>query len=96
MPTPSRRLKYSPSNEFPKGVVRALSFACSILTQAYKNHFKNPEKFGLPQFKAKHHSKASYTSNYVNNNIRYEEDGKYIRLPKVGLLRIRQLVYWQR
>ena len=26
----------------------------------------------------------------MNNNIRYEEDGKYIRLPKVGLLRIRQ------
>ena len=68
----------------------ALSNAWKNLTQAYKNHFKNPEKFGLPQFKAKHHSKASYTSNYVNNNIRYEEDGKYIRLPKVGLLRIRQ------
>lgn len=68
----------------------ALSNAWKNLTQAYKNHFKNPGKFGLPQFKAKHHSKASYTSNYVNNNIRYEEDGKYIRLPKVGLLRIRQ------
>lgn len=68
----------------------ALSNAWKNLTQAYKNHFKNPGEFGLPQFKAKHHSKASYTSNYVNNNIRYEEDGKYIRLPKVGLLRIRQ------
>ena len=40
-----------------------------------------------PRYKAKHHSRQSYTTNLVNNNIRLE--GKKLRLPKVGPVRIR-------
>ena len=54
---------------------------------AYRNFFENP-KSGFPRYKAKHHSRQSYTTNVVNGNIRIEE-GRYIRLPKAGKVKIR-------
>jgi len=42
---------------------------------------------GRPGYKSRHHSRRSYTTNVVNGNIRIE--GKRIRLPKVGMVRIR-------
>ena len=42
---------------------------------------------GAPRYKSKHHSRQSYTTNVVNGNIRIE--GKKIRLPKAGMVRIR-------
>ena len=53
---------------------------------AYKRHHKD-SKTGYPRYKTKHHSRRSYTTNVVNNNIRIE--GKKIRLPKAGMVRIK-------
>lgn len=64
----------------------ALANAQLHLETAYKNFFRDP-KVGFPKFKTKHRSKASYTTNLVNGNIRLEEG--YIRLPKVGRVKIR-------
>ena len=58
------------------------------LEQAYQRFFADPKKHGFPRFKAKHHSRRSYTTNVVNGNIRIED--KKLRLPKLGLVRMRQ------
>ena len=50
------------------------------LEKAYKNFFRDP-KIGFPRFKSKHHSRNSYTTNVVNENILVES--KRIRLPKL-------------
>ena len=52
---------------------------------------------GYPKFKAKHHSRKSYTTNVVNGNIRIEENtsdniskkNRKLRLPKIGQVRIK-------
>ena len=64
----------------------ALSNVQLDLETAYKRHHTNP-KTGYPRYKSKHHSRKSYTTNVVNNNIRIE--GKKIRLPKAGMVRIK-------
>ena len=56
------------------------------LERALRDCSKVPGR-GRPRYKTKHHSRRSYTTNVVNGNIRIE--GKKIRLPKVGLVRIR-------
>jgi len=57
------------------------------LQTAYNNFFRD-KKIGFPKFKAKHKSRKSYTTNCVNENIRLEN--KYIKLPKLGLVKIKQ------
>ena len=64
----------------------ALSNVQMNLEQAYKNFFENRDHFGFPNFKSKKHCKLSYTTNFINNNIRIEE-GK-LKLPKLGLVKI--------
>jgi putative transposase len=64
----------------------ALANAQLNLDQAYRNFFKNPEKFGFPQFKSKKHSRLSYKTNNQNGSIRF--DGKRLKLPKVGYVKI--------
>lgn len=64
----------------------ALANAQLHLETAYKNFFRDP-KVGFPKYKSRHHNKASYTTNVVNNNIRFE-DGK-LKLAKVGLVKIK-------
>lgn len=54
---------------------------------AYSNFFHTPN-IGFPKFKSKHSGKDSYTTSNVNSNIRIE--GKTIRLPKVGIVRVVQ------
>ena len=49
--------------------------------------YRREEGIGHPRYKTKHHGRKSYTTNMVNNNIRIE--GKKIRLPKIGMVRIR-------
>ena len=65
----------------------ALANAQMNLQAAYNNFFHNP-KFGFPKFKSKRTSRKSYTTNRVGNNIFIE--GDYIRLPKVGLVKMKQ------
>ena len=67
----------------------ALCNAQQHLNHAYRNFFDNP-KVGFPKYKAKHRSRQTYTTNCINNNIRFENGGKYLKLPKVGSVRVRQ------
>ena len=55
------------------------------LDSAYQKFFK--EHTGYPKFKSKKDRHKSYRTNRTNNNIRFEV--KYIRLPKLGLVKIR-------
>lgn len=52
------------------------------LSQAIKNHFKNPKHFEKPKFKSRAKTKRSYTTNFVKNNIEIKDDK--IKLPKLG------------
>ena len=79
--------QYKKEHEFLKEVDSlALSNAQLQLETAYRNFFRD-KRIGFPKFKSKKHPKHSYTTNLVNGNIRIE--GKKIRLPKVGEVRIK-------
>ena len=63
----------------------ALQSSVLHMDQAYKNFFagrKGKRKVGFPKFKAKHHSRASYTSKVVGQNI--QVNGSAVKLPKLG------------
>lgn len=65
----------------------ALCNAQLNLDAAYRNFFrrvKAGEKHGFPKYKAKHRSRCCYKTNFVNGNIRFEGDERYLRLPKLG------------
>ena len=55
------------------------------LDAAYQKFFK--EHTGYPKFKSKKNRYKSYRTSYTNNNIRFEN--KHIRLPKLGLVKVR-------
>ena len=55
------------------------------LESAYKKFFK--EKIGFPKFKSKKTNRFSYRTNYTNGNIVHY--GRYIKLPKLGLVKAR-------
>ena len=55
---------------------------------AYKKVYGWLKETGFPKFKSKHHSRASYTTNLVNENIVLNEKG--LRLPKAGIVKIRR------
>ena len=54
------------------------------LDKAYKNFFSGN---GYPKFKSKKDSRKSYRTCYTNNNIEFL--GKWIKVPKLGRLKIR-------
>lgn len=56
------------------------------LEVAYKNFFRSKE-VGFPKFKSKKTNRFSYRTNFTNNNIEY--CGKHIKLPKLGMVKIR-------
>ena len=65
----------------------ALANAQMNLQSAYNNFFKRPE-VGFPKFKSKKNHSYSYTTNNQGGNI-YVSD-KYIKLPKIGLVRVKK------
>lgn len=65
----------------------ALQQSLRHLDTAYKNFFTNPAS-GFPKFKSKKSHNFSYSTVNVNNNICL--DGGYIKLPKLGTVRVRQ------
>ena len=65
----------------------ALSNAQLNLRNAFKKFFKEPNT-GFPKFKSKKLSKCSYTTNNQNGTISIQ-DG-FIKLPKIGLVKIKQ------
>ena len=67
----------------------ALQASLFDLNRAYTNFFA--KRAGFPNFKTKHSHKQSYrTLNSNGRSIRIE--GKYLKLPKLGLVKIRQTV----
>ena len=64
----------------------ALANAQINLQTAYGNFFRSP-KTGFPKFKSKHKNKNSYTTNNQNGTIKIID--KHIKLPKIGLVRIK-------
>ena len=65
----------------------ALANAQMNLHTAYNSFFKRPE-VGFPKFKSKKNHNYSYTTNNQGGNI-YITD-RYIKLPKIGLVRVRR------
>lgn len=63
----------------------ALQNSLKDLDNAYKKFFK--EHSGFPRFKSKKAHDFSYRTSFTNNNIQY--CGKQIKLPKLGLVKIR-------
>jgi putative transposase len=65
----------------------ALANAQLNLNRAYRDFFRD-KKTGFPKFKSKKSNHQSYTTNYVNGNIKLR-DG-YITLPKLKRVKIKQ------
>lgn len=65
----------------------ALCNAQLNLQRAFKNFFKNPD-FSFPKYKNKKNNHYSYTTNNVDNGIRFTDN--YIRLPKIGFVKIKK------
>lgn len=65
----------------------ALANAQMNLQTAYNNFFKRPE-VGFPKFKSKKNHHYSYTTN--NQKGRVQVSDRYIKLPKIGLVRIKK------
>ena len=65
----------------------ALANAQMNLRSAYNNFFKRPET-GFPKFKSKKYHHYSYTTNNQGGNIYISS--KYIKLPKIGLVRVKK------
>ena len=63
----------------------ALQNSLKDLDNAYKKFFK--EHAGFPKFKSKKTHDFSYRTGYTNKNIQY--CGKHIKLPKLGMMKIR-------
>lgn len=66
---------------------QALAYTQLHLNQAYKNFWKNRKHFRKPRFKAKKDRHCSYSTYNTNSCIRVE--GNKIRLPKVGMVKLR-------
>lgn len=64
----------------------ALQQSLRDLDKGYKNFFAKRAKY--PKFKSKHDNRQSYRTNNYRNNIRIV--GKYIKLPKIGYVKIKQ------
>lgn len=64
----------------------ALQQSLRDLDRAFKNFFEKHARY--PRFKSKRIHRQSYRTVCLNNNIRIE--GKYIKLPKVGYVKIKQ------
>lgn len=63
----------------------SLQKALKDLDMAYHKFFK--EHTGYPKFKSKKNRYKSYRTSCTNNNIRFEN--KHIKLPKLGLVKVR-------
>lgn len=68
----------------------ASAFSCewTNLNSSYTNFFKDRAAF--PKFKSKNKDKWSYRTLATNNNIRFVENDKCLKLPKVGNVRIKK------
>lgn len=66
----------------------ALCNADLNLKSAFRNFFRDP-KIGYPKFKSRKNPVQSYTTNNQRGTIRIQEEGKHIRIPKMGPIRVK-------
>lgn len=66
----------------------ALTSVWKQLNQAYSKFFKEP-KVGFPKFKSKKYAKQFYTTNNQPKSQAIRLEDSYIRLPKLGLVKIK-------
>src|SRR5690554_2150438 len=58
------------------------------LKTAFRNFFRD-KRFGFPKFKSRKNPVQSYTTNNQKGTIRITADGKHVRIPKLGHIRIK-------
>lgn len=58
------------------------------LKAAFRNFYRD-KRIGYPRFKSRKNPVQSYTTNNQNGTIRIEADGKHVRVPKLGEIRIK-------
>ena len=58
------------------------------LKAAFRNFFRE-KHYGYPKFKSRKNPVQSYTTNNQKGTIRITEDGKHVRIPKLGAIRIK-------
>lgn len=63
----------------------ALQVVSDQLCKAYRNFFRNPKHFGLPNFKSLKTSRLSYTGCLKSILVAAK---RYIRLPKIGCIKV--------
>ena len=64
----------------------ALQASLEQLDQAYQSFFRKDN--GFPKFKSKKSTYQSYTTKNNHNSIRLEKNDRYVKLPKVGFVRV--------
>jgi putative transposase len=82
-PTPAQ---YKDAFEWLKEVDSLALANVQLQLKKALQRFFSDDKTGYPEFKSKHHSKKSYTTNLVNGNIVLTDNT--IRLPKLKEIRI--------
>lgn len=58
------------------------------LKKAFHNFFRD-KNIGYPKFKSRKNPVQSYTTNNQKGSVRITEDGKHVRIPKLGCIRIK-------
>jgi putative transposase len=58
------------------------------LKRAFQNFFRD-KKIGYPKFKSRKNPIHSYTTNNQNGTVRIAEEGKQVRIPKLGDIRVK-------
>lgn len=66
----------------------ALANAQMNLQTAYNNFFRDV-KVGFPKYKSKKRNRFSYTTNNQRNSICLSNDNKYLKLPKLKMVRVK-------
>ena len=84
---PTLKLQYSWLKE-----VDSVAIQCSVktLSETFDRFFKGYSKY--PKFKTKKLSKQSYTSSIRGNNIRFNHNQRYIKIPKLGWVKCKPSV----
>lgn len=72
--------------------VDSVAVQCSVkrLSETFVRFFKGYSKY--PKFKSKKNTKQSYLSTIRGNNIRFNDNQRYIKLPKLGWVKCKSSV----
>ncbi|WP_265331437.1 transposase [Aerococcus viridans] len=73
--------------------VDSVAVQCSVkrLSETFVRFFKGYSKY--PKFKSKKNTRQSYLSTIRGNNIRFNDNQRYIKLPKLGWIKCKSSVF---